>query len=123
MRVHQKLSHVNKIFNEKKIHHVPVLEGKNAIGIISTTDIYKLIYDIDTQETNMIDEMLDNDFTIEGVMSKDLITLPLSSTIKDAAGLLQVSTRHSIIITNRDGEFAGIVTSTDLIKYLFNKIY
>ncbi|NIP31392.1 MAG: CBS domain-containing protein [Candidatus Dadabacteria bacterium] len=123
VRVHQKLSYVNKIFNEKGIHHLPVLEGKKPIGIISTTDIYKLIYNIDMQDKRKIDTMLDNDFTIEDVMSKDLVTLPLSSTIKDAAGILQVSTRHSIIITNRDGEFAGIVTSTDLIKYLFNKIY
>ena len=123
VRVHQKLSHVNKIFNEKMIHHIPVLEGKKAIGMISTTDIYKLIHNIDMHDKGKIDEMLDNDFTIEDAMSKDLITLPISSTIKDAAGILQVSTRHSLIITNRDGEFEGIVTSTDLIKYLFNKIY
>ena len=122
VRVHQKLSYVNKIFRENMIHHIPVLEGKKPIGIISTTDIYKLIYNIDMQDKRMIDAMLDSDFTISDVMSKDLVTLPLSSTIKDAAGILQVSTRHSVIITNQDGEFAGIVTSTDLIKYLFNKI-
>lgn len=122
VRVHQKLSYVNKIFNEKMIHHIPVLEDKKAIGMISTTDIYKLISNIDVHHNREIDAMLDNDFTIEEVMSKDLVTLPISSTIKDAAGILQVSARHSVIITNQDGEFAGIVTSTDLIKYLFNKI-
>ncbi|MGI9553645.1 MAG: CBS domain-containing protein, partial [Thermodesulfobacteriota bacterium] len=116
------LSYVNEIFREKMIHHIPVLEGKKPIGIISTTDIYKLIYNIDMQDKRMIDSILDSDFTIADVMSKDLVTLPLSSTIKDAAGILQVSTRHSLIITNQNGEFAGIVTSTDLIKYLFNKI-
>ena len=122
VRLHQKLSYVNEIFREKMIHHIPVIEDKKPIGIISTTDIYKLIYDIDMQDKREIDTMLDSDFTIADVMSRDLVTLPLSSTIKDAAGILQVSSRHSIIITNQDGEFAGIVTSTDLIKYLFNKI-
>jgi CBS domain-containing protein len=104
------------------IHHIPVIEGNKPVGIISTTDIYKLISNIDMQDSRMIDAKLNSDFSIADVMSKDLVTLPLSSTIKDAAGILQVSTRHSIIITNPAGEFAGIVTSTDLIKYLFNKI-
>ncbi len=123
VHTNQKLSYVNKIFSEKMIHHIPVLESKIPIGIISTTDIYKLIHNIDEHNNSTVDAMLDRDFTIEKVMSKDLVTLPLSSTIKDVAGLLQVSSRHSIIITNQDGEFAGIITTTDLIKYLFNKIY
>ncbi|MGI9534762.1 MAG: CBS domain-containing protein [Thermodesulfobacteriota bacterium] len=122
VHVGQKLSYVNEMFRENMIHHIPVLDGKKPIGIISTNDIYKLIYNIDMHDKRMIDTMLDSEFTIADAMSKDLVTLPLSSTIKDAAGILQVSTRHSIIITNQAGEFAGIVTSTDLIKYLFNKI-
>lgn len=123
VHVDQKLSYVNKIFNDKLIHHIPVLEDKKPIGIISTTDIYKLIYNVDTHDKREIDSMLDNEFTIADVMSKSLVTLPLSSTVKEAAGVLQVSTRHSILITDKDGIFSGIVTSTDLIKYLFNKIF
>ena len=45
MSVHikQKLSDVNEIFRENMIHHIPVLDGKFPIGIISTKDILKLI--------------------------------------------------------------------------------
>lgn len=122
VRLHQKLSYVNELFRDNMIHHIPVLEDKKPIGMISTTDIYKLISNMDAQHKRDIDAMLDSEFSIADVMSRDLVTLPLSATVKDAAGILQVSTRHSVIITNPDGEFAGIVTSTDLIKYLFNKI-
>ena len=118
----QKLSYVNKIFRENMIHHIPVLDGKKPIGIISTNDIFKLIYNIDKQDNRMIDAILDHNFTIADAMSKDLVTLSVSSTIKDAASILQFSTIHSIIITNKTGEFAGIVTSTDLIRYLLKKI-
>ena len=123
VHLNQKLSYVNKIFNEKSVHHIPVIEDKKPIGMITTTDIYKLIHNIDTHDMREIDAMLDSDFTIKDVMSKDLVTLPLTSSIKDAAGILQNSKRHSIIITDRDGDFSGIVTSTDLIKYLFNQIF
>ena len=123
VNVKQKLSYVNKIFRDNMmIHHIPVLEGKKPIGIISTKDIFKLIYNIDKLDNEMIDNMLDRNFTIADAMSKDLITLSDRSTIADAASILQFSSIHSIIITNNAGDFAGNVTSTDLIKYLLKKI-
>ena len=122
VHVNQKLSDVNKIFRENMIHHVPVLDGNKPIGIISTNDIFKLIFNIDIQDERMIDAILDHNFSIENVMSKELVTLPFSSTIKDVAEVLRFSTIHSIIITNQVGEFEGIVTSTDLIEYLYNNI-
>ena len=122
VHVKQKLSEVNKIFRENMLHHVPVLDGKTPLGIISTNDIFKLMFNIEIQDERMIDAILDYHFSIENVMSKNLVTLPISSTIKDVAKILQFSTIHSIIITNQSGEFEGIVTSTDLIKCLYKNI-
>ena len=122
VHIRQKLSEVNEIFRENMIHHIPVLDGKFPIGIISTKDILKLIYNIDTQDERMIDAIMDHNFSIEEVMSKDLITLPDTSTIKEAAKVLRFSTIHSIIVTNKSGEMEGIVTSTDLIQYLYDNI-
>jgi len=122
VHVKQKLSEVNKIFRENMLHHVPVLDGKTPLGIISTNDIFKLMFNIEIQDERMIDAILDYHFSIENVMSKNLVTLPISSTIKDVAKILQFSTIHSIIITNQAGEFEGIVTSTDLIKCLYKNI-
>ncbi|HSG32523.1 MAG TPA: CBS domain-containing protein [Thermodesulfobacteriota bacterium] len=122
VHVSQKLSDVNKIFRENMIHHVPVLKGKKPIGIISTNDIFKLMFNIEMQDDRMLDAILDHHFTIKNAMSKDLVTLPITSTIKDVAKILQFSTIHSIIITNEAGELEGIVTSTDLIKHLHDNI-
>ena len=122
VHVNQKLSDVNKIFRENMLHHVPVLRGKTPIGIISTNDIFKLMFNIEIQDDRMLDAILDYHFSIENTMSRDLVTLPISSTIKDVAKILQFSTIHSIIITNQAGELEGIVTSTDLIEYLYKNI-
>ena len=122
VHIKQKLSDVNDIFRENMIHHIPVLDGKYPIGIISTNDIFKLIFNIDTQDERMIDAILDHNFSIDEVMTKDLITLPVSSTIKEAAKVLRFSTIHSIIVTNKKGEMEGIVTSTDIINYLYDNI-
>lgn len=122
VHIKQKLSDVNEIFRENMLHHIPVLDGKIPIGIISTKDIFKLIFNIDTQDERMIDAILDHNFSIKNIMSKDLVTLPNTSTIKNAAKILQYSTIHSIIITNKVGELEGIVTSTDLIEFLYKNI-
>jgi len=122
VHVKQKLSDVNEIFRVNMIHHIPVLDGKYPIGIISTKDILKLIFNIDTQDERMIDAIMDHNFTIDQVMTKDLITLPVSSTIKEAAKVLRFSTIHSIIVTNKKGEMEGIVTSTDLIQHLYDNL-
>ncbi|MHA1571775.1 MAG: CBS domain-containing protein, partial [Alphaproteobacteria bacterium] len=38
--------------------------------------------------------------------------------IRSAAELLSDGTRHSLPVVNGDGELVGIVTTTDLVKYL-----
>ncbi|MCK5895096.1 MAG: CBS domain-containing protein [Endozoicomonadaceae bacterium] len=113
----QKLSEVNAIFREHRIHHVPVLDHKNPVGIISETDILRLIYDADHTDIRTQDSMIDQLHTLSSVMSTDLKTLPITATVRDAAELLSDNNYRSVIVL-KDGCLAGIVTSTDLIRYL-----
>ncbi|NIP38128.1 MAG: CBS domain-containing protein [Candidatus Dadabacteria bacterium] len=118
----QKISAVNKIFRENMVHHVPVLEGKKPLGIISTNDIFRIMFDVGIADDRMTDAILDYHYSIRDIMTTELVTLPITSTIKDVAKVLQFSTIHSILITNDKGELEGIVTSTDLIKYLYQNL-
>ncbi len=117
-----KISAVTKIFRENMIHHVPVIRRNKPIGIISTNDILRIMFDIGIKDDKMIDSILDYHYKIEDVMTTKLVILPLTSTIKDVAKVLQFSTIHSVLITNDKGEMEGIVTSTDLIKYLYQNL-
>ena len=65
-----------------------------------------------------MDAYLDHQFSIEGLMKKDLETLSLKSTIADAAEILSDGNFHAVPIVNDAGELEGLVTSTDLIRYL-----
>ena len=122
VQTNQKLSDVSRIFRENMIHHVPVLDGKTPVGIISTQDIFKIIFAADVFSEKMIDAILDHHNSIENVMTTDLVTLPINSSIKDVANILKSSKIHSVLITNIINELEGIVTSTDLIKYLYESI-
>ena len=43
----QNLSDVAKIFRENLVHHVPVVKGTKVVGIISSQDLFKLIFNVD----------------------------------------------------------------------------
>lgn len=124
MSVHdsENLSAVARIFRENPIHHVPVLKGRKPVGIISTQDIFKLIFDFDSTDTRMLDTLLDHTYKIKDVMTDKLVIFEEESTLKDAAKILSDSSLHSILVVNAKGELTGIVTTTDLVRFLYKNI-
>ncbi len=118
----ENLSSVARIFRENPIHHVPVLKGKKPVGIISTQDIFKLIFDFDSTDTRMLDTLLDHTYKIKDVMTDKLVIFEEESTLKDAAKILSDSSLHSILIVDKKGDLTGIVTTTDLMRFLYKNI-
>ncbi|TLD40631.1 MAG: CBS domain-containing protein [Candidatus Jettenia ecosi] len=118
VQIHQKLSEVRRIFIENQLHHIPVVHDRKLVGLISTTDMLKL--NLATSGTNSwsIDTMLDQQFTIEQVMQRNLVTIDIHSTVRKAAHLLSDGVFHSLPVVDRDNNLVGIITSTDLIRYL-----
>ena len=114
----QQLSDVWDLLRRHGIHHVPVVNGLRPIGVISATDILRLAYDFDATDDRMMRTMLDHQFSIDDAMSTALVTLPTDATVHDAAELLATGDSHSVLIIDAVGELAGIVTTTDLIRFL-----
>lgn len=116
----QKLSEVSAIFREHNIHHVPVLDHKKPVGIISETDILRLVYDVDNTDERTQNTLMDQLHTIAEIMNDELKTLPITATVKDAAEALTDNNCHSVIVVDND-QLAGIVTSTDIIRYFHSQ--
>lgn len=118
VNVSQKLSDVRKLIAELKIHHVPVVSGPLLVGLISATDLVRVSFSAYGADQRAVDAMLDHEFSIEGVMVRELVTLKESSTIREATEFLSSGAFHSVPVVDDDGNLAGLVTSTDLIRYL-----
>ncbi|UTW45087.1 CBS domain-containing protein [bacterium SCSIO 12696] len=114
----QPLSDVYCLIGNHNIHHVPVLDGKKLVGLVSFTDIMKLNLALEGVDAHTLQAVIDQQFTLEGVMSTNLATITTGQTVRDAAEVLGSGEFHSLPIVNEAGELAGIVTSTDLIRYL-----
>ncbi len=118
----QNLSDVAQIFRENSIHHVPVLRGKKPVGILSTQDIFKLIFNVDSADQRMLDVLLDSTYVLSEVMTTELVILDDSATVKTVAKLLRDSSLHSVLVVDAKGDLCGIATTTDLIKFLYKNI-
>jgi CBS domain-containing protein len=117
----QSLSEVRHKMVDSNVHHIPVLSGQQLVGMISFTDMMKLNVVINGADDRSIDAIIDQHFQIKDVMSKDLITLAAKDTIRQASDILSENNFHAIPVTNGNGELEGIVTSSDLIRYLSNQ--
>ncbi|MFN0125810.1 MAG: CBS domain-containing protein [Verrucomicrobiales bacterium] len=118
--VHQgePLSKVRKLMQETGIHHVPVVKGQDLIGLISWSDILRLSFgDAFQTDERAVDATLDHTLTLDQVMVRDPITLPETGKVRDAAEILARGDFHSLPVVSGQ-KLVGMVTSTDLIKYL-----
>lgn len=114
----QKLSEVRRLLADNPYHHVPVVSGDQLIGMISATDMIKLSLAIYGVDERAVDAMLDDQHTIESVMSTELVTIKSKDTVRTAAELLSKGVFHSLPVVDEEGKLLGLVTSTDVIEYL-----
>lgn len=119
IQVGQPVSTARKLLANGSFHHLPVLDGKNLVGVLSSHDMMKLSFESYNADDRTMDHVLDDQFKIADIMVKDtLSTLSYKETVRDAVARLSEGRIHSLPVVNEDRELVGIVTSTDLIRYL-----
>ncbi|WP_343328854.1 CBS domain-containing protein [Polaribacter staleyi] len=110
-----------KMFIENKIKHIPVVRGREIIGMLSYSDIQKVSDSSLNEDKTSVDSFVHNTFTINQVMDKNITAIPPYTSIKDAAELLTNKGFHALPVVE-DSELVGIVTTRDLVKYLVAKL-
>ena len=114
------LRDVKDLFRKHKIRHVPVLEGEKLVGMISKNDIMRLSFANVFEGQESSDEAILDMLSIDQVMSAQPKWVDKSASVKEAAEILVREHFNSLPV--RDGEeLVGIVTSTDVMKYLLDQ--
>ena len=110
------------LFKRNNIRHIPVVKNKSIIGMLSYTDLLRISFADATDEyDDYVETVVYNMFTIEQVMAKNVISVQSSATIKEVAKLLGKKEFHALPVIDQD-KLIGIVTSTNLINYLVEKL-
>jgi len=115
------LESAEHLFKTHKIRHIPVVKGNELKGMLSYTDLLRISFaDAIGEDEMSIDSIVYNMFTIEQVMVKNVVTMPSTSTIKEVAEMLTQRNFHAIPIVDNN-KLVGIVTTTDLLKFLLSQ--
>jgi CBS domain-containing protein len=107
------LGDAREIFTTKRIHHIPIVDGKKLVGLITSWDIFKL----------GLSAVAYQDMRVSEVMTTHLATLEPDQHIGAAAEVLMEHLFHAIPVVNDKFELVGIVTTYDVLRYEYKKEY
>jgi predicted transcriptional regulator len=115
------LEDADKMFKKHNFRHIPVVSGDELIGMLSLTDLLRISFvDNYGEEEGPIDTAVYNMLSIEQVMVSKPVAVDADQTIKEVAEILSQREFHALpVVENK--KLVGIVTTTDLIKYLLEQ--
>lgn len=112
------LTKAEALFKKHNIRHIPVVNEYKIVGLLSYTDLLRVSYaDAVDSEEQQVESIVFNMFSVGQVMAKDIIVITPETTIKEAAQILSENEFHALPVCDNEA-LVGIVTTTDLIKYL-----
>lgn len=109
------------LFKKNKIRHIPIVENDKIIGMLSYTDLLRISFaDAVDEDEQTIETTVYDMFSIEQVMVSNVVTVKPGNTIKEIAEILAKKEFHALPVVENN-KLVGIITTTDLIKYLIDQ--
>ena len=113
-----KMMVVKEIFDNHRIHHIPVVRYTKLLGIISKTDfMYFLRGNPNTPTDKAIEESRLQSYNVEDIMTKGIASIESTERINVALQIFSENLFHAIPVVD-NGELVGMVTSLDIINAL-----
>lgn len=112
---------VKEIFESKKLRHLPVVSGDKVVGMVSKTDFTRATYGVGQKDIqDKVNDALFHTLKIEDIMTAELITVESDTLIYEVAEIFAENQFHALPVVDA-GKLSGIVTTTDIIKYLLEQ--
>lgn len=100
------------IMQEKDLHHVPVVdENKDVVGILALRDLQ-----IAAQHFKEVPK------DVAEVMHSPVVTISPGESLSDAARKMIDKRIGGLPVMDTDGKMVGILTETDLLRALINRL-
>lgn len=121
LNLNDSLTKAESLFKKNKIRHLPVVSGDEIVGMLSYTDLLRISFADATDESgDSVETTVYDMFTLEQVMTSQVKTVNAEDNIKDVAEIFTTAEFHALPVVE-DNKLVGIVTTTDIIKYLVSQ--
>ena len=99
-----------------RIRHMPVLDGKRLVGVVSQRDLLaaSLSRALDFEASHRRSFL--KSVAVEDVMARDVVTVGVDTPIREAALLMIRRKIGCLPVVTPEGVPVGLVTETDLLR-------
>lgn len=115
------LAKAENLFRKHNIRHIPVVNNNKIEGMLSYTDLLRISFADVADDDSHVESVVYDMFDIRQVMTSNVTCIDDEATIKEAAEILASREFHALPVVNKSKKVVGIVTTTDLIKYLLEQ--
>jgi CBS domain-containing protein len=117
-----KLEAAKALMEQRRVHHLVVVEKNRMVGILSSADLSKVALLQRPEELGSTRLGPSLDLDVRDVMVLHVAVLRESASLKDAAQALALGGFHALPVLALDDSPVGIVTSSDLLEMLVDQI-
>jgi acetoin utilization protein AcuB len=105
-----------QLFESHRFRHLPVLDGNRVIGMVSDRDVginhAALIAAVRARD---VEGLIDDERTVESVMSAPVHVVDVDASVSEAARLLLSRRISALPVVDEDRALVGIITSVDCL--------
>jgi acetoin utilization protein AcuB len=118
--VRDSLETVRALLQRESFHHVPILDEKRLVGIISSRDLVRVYREARSDDVEGEEPSNSASPNVASTMQTDLVTMRSDESVEKAIDALADGAIHSVLVLNAHDELVGIATNIDVLEYLFD---
>jgi acetoin utilization protein AcuB len=110
---------------DNHIQHIPVIDGKKILGIISKGDIHRMEHHFTlfrSEKALESNRQIFSTILASEIMSKSLVKLKDTDAATTAVNLFRENLFHALPVVNERDQLVGMITPLDLLKYAYDDV-
>jgi acetoin utilization protein AcuB len=107
------------------IQHIPVVDDRKILGIISKGDIHRMEHHFtlfQSEKALESNRQIFSTILAAEIMTKTLVKLKDTDTASIAVDLFKENLFHALPVVNARDQLVGMITPIDLLKYAFDEV-
>jgi acetoin utilization protein AcuB len=116
------MDHAAALFDSGDMHHLPVMDESVLVGMLSTTDMHKIMHHFTlfkVRNTDVVNQSVLRSLLIKEVMSSPVATIQTTTSLTTVAAIFRENLFHALPVIGQNGDIEGIVTPFDLMNYAY----